>query len=54
MQDMNFFKMFMVDFLLTFTGCFTDIPLSDACTPLYTAMFNIKKFSVIATQVLYP
>jgi len=55
MQNMNLFKIlvFMLGFLLTFTLGFTEIPLSETCTPLYTAMLNIQKVCIIPTQDIH-
>jgi len=55
MQNMNFFKIlvFMLGFRLPFTVCFTEIPLSETCTPLYTAMLNVQKVCIISTQDIY-
>jgi len=53
MQNMNFFKIFMSGFRLTFTVCFTEIQLSETCIPLYTAMPNIQTVCIIPTKDIY-
>jgi len=43
----------MLSFRLNFTVCFTEIPLSETCTPLYTVILNSQKVCIIPTQDIY-